>query len=155
MRIELTLEIACPPERVWQLFADAAQQPRWQRSLLRIEQLEGTPGQVGAQARLTYLESGREIALIEVVEERRAPTLYRCRYESALMESWIDNQFTSDAPGVTSWRVVQTTRFRGLLRLLGPLTRPITIHKFREDMARFKALAEQGDAGNVDANYGL
>lgn len=155
MRIELTLGIACPLERVWQLFADATQQPRWQPSLIRVEQLEGLPGQVGAHARRTYRESGREIALIEIVEERRAPTLYRCRYESALMESWIDNRFTSDAQGVTSWRVVQTTRFRGLLRLIGPLTQPITIHKFREDMARFKALAEQGDAGNVDTSYGL
>lgn len=155
MRVELTLEIACPPERVWQLFADAAQQPRWQRSLLRIEQLEGTPGQVGAQARLTYLESGREIALVEIVEERHAPTIYRCRYESALMESWIDNRFSSDAPGVTSWRMVQTTRFRGLLRLVGPLTRPITIRKFREDMARFKALAEQEVVSSTATEHGL
>jgi uncharacterized protein YndB with AHSA1/START domain len=143
MRVELTLEIACSLEQVWQRFDDAAQLTRWQPSLIRVEPLDGTPGQEGARARLTYRESGHDIALIATVEERRAPTLYRCRYESALMESWIDNRFTSEAPDVTIWRVVQTTRFRGLMRLLGPLTRPITVRKFREDMARFKALAEQ------------
>lgn len=155
MRVELTLEIACPLEQVWQRFDDGAQLARWQPSLIRVEQLDGTPGQLGARARLTYREGGRDIALVEIVEERRAPTLYRCRYESALIESWIDNRFTSEAPGVTSWRVVQTTHFRGLLRLLGPLTRPITVRKFREDMARFKALAEQDLASGGSSTHGL
>lgn len=154
MRVELTLEIACSLEQVWRRFDDAAQLRRWQPALLRVEQLDGTPGQVGARARLTYREGGRDIVLIETVEERHAPTRYRCRYETALMESWIDNQFIGEAPGVTRWRVVQTTRFRGLMWLLGPLTRPITVRKFREDMARFKALAEQELAGHASSMDG-
>lgn len=144
MRIDLTLMLNCSLEHAWQIFDDPANLPRWQPSLVRVETLSGTPGHVGARTQLTYRESGRDITLVETVEERNPPATYRCRYESALMNSSICNTFTSQSSNVTIWHVVQETRFHGLLRLIGPLTLPITVRKFRHDMARLKTLAEQG-----------
>ncbi len=150
MRIEITVILACPREHAWQVFDDPANLPRWQTSLKTVEPLAGVSGQVGTRTRLTYRESGRDITLIETVEQRTPSSTYRCRYESALMESTIHNTFTSPSPHTTSWTIVQETHFRGLLRLIGPLTRSITTSKFREDMARFKALAEQKYKADAD-----
>ncbi|HEX2041826.1 MAG TPA: SRPBCC family protein [Acidimicrobiales bacterium] len=74
MRVETTLDIDAPAERVWEVMADVERWPEWTASVERAERLDDGPLRLGSRARLkqprfppvvwevTELEPGRSFA---------------------------------------------------------------------------------------------
>jgi uncharacterized protein YndB with AHSA1/START domain len=54
MRIERSISIAAPPERVWDFIADAGNDPRWCHKVESVEQLEGHGPGPGARYRVQH-----------------------------------------------------------------------------------------------------
>lgn len=74
MRVETTVDIDAPAERVWEVMADVERWPEWTASVVRAERLDDGPLRLGSRARLkqprfppvlwevTELEPGRSFA---------------------------------------------------------------------------------------------
>ncbi len=74
MRVETTVDIDAPAERVWEVMADVERWPEWTASVARAERLDDGPLRLGSRARLkqprfppavwevTELEPGRSFA---------------------------------------------------------------------------------------------
>ena len=54
MRIERSTTIARPPERVWDLIADARNDPRWCHKVMSVEQVHGDGPGPGARYRVVH-----------------------------------------------------------------------------------------------------
>ena len=52
MRIETTVEIDAPPERVWEVMSDVERWPQWTASVARAQRLDDGPFRMGSRARL-------------------------------------------------------------------------------------------------------
>ncbi len=100
--------------------------------------MSGTPGQVGAVARLVYREAGREVVLTETVTASEAPRELATRYSSSTVDSTLINRLTPLPGGGTRWDVTCEFQFHGMLRFFGPGLRLATERRTEGDMARFK-----------------
>jgi hypothetical protein len=75
MRVRARARVRAPIDDVAAALNDAELAPRWQRDLERMEVVRGAPNEVGALARLHYVEKGRayimEDELLECDPDRR------------------------------------------------------------------------------------
>lgn len=146
MRFLVTVDIARPREQVWALFTDVTRLHEWQATLKSVDTLSGAPGSVGAVARFVYREGGRDVEMRETIVERDEGRLFAQRLEAEMMQSVMRNEFSSPRPEMTRWTLECDIAFRGAWRTLGPLARPLLVHKARKDMLRFRELAERPTA---------
>jgi uncharacterized membrane protein len=52
MKIEVSIDIAAPPDVVWPVMIDVERWPEWTASVTKVERLEKTPFGLGASARI-------------------------------------------------------------------------------------------------------
>lgn len=149
MQFAHTITIERHQQVVWCAFTDPRFLRRWQPRLQTVEQLSGAPGQIGAVARLTYREAGRDVTLIETVQQRSELYTYVCSYEAAPGPSIIHNRFDACTGGQTNWTMTTRSRYRGIWSVLGPLIWVLGVRRFKADMIRFKAEVERGDASPI------
>jgi hypothetical protein len=145
MKFEFTQELALPRETVWRAFENLANLSRWQPTLVSYEPVSGTPGQVGAVARLVYQERGRAVELVETVTVRRAPEEFSGTYASDHGVTSLSNRFAEAGSGRTRWLVQSEVRLTGMARFIGPMLRGVIEGRVRSDCDRFKSMLEAGE----------
>ncbi len=144
MQLEFAFQLAKSREAVWRAFDSPDNLKKWQPTLVSFEPLNGTPGQPGAQSRLTYKEGSRTVILTETITLRREPEEFAGTYDSGMALNAIHNRFEVMGPATTLWVVRAEFRFRGIWRLLSPLFRGAIEKRMREDLERFKTQLESG-----------
>ena len=143
MRFRIDIDIAQPRERVWAAFTDASLLHEWQVTLKSFAPVSGEPGQPGSVARFVYREGGKDVEMRETIVAREEGRLFAQRLEADMMSSVMRNVFSSLRPETTRWTLECDIAFRGIWRVLGPLLRPLLMRKTRDDMLRFRQLAER------------
>jgi len=150
MRFELCVDIDAAPERVWRVFADPANMPRWQPALQSYEAVSGEPGWPGAVSLLVYhlggrghgRQGGRKMETTETIIARDEGRHLSGRYENVWSTNEMSCTFQPLQGGRTRWRAFAEFRFKGWVKLLAPLMRSGIRKRLEDDMLRFKALVE-------------
>lgn len=143
MKYKLELIINKPRAEVWQVFDDLNNMDKWQPTLTKIEQLEGTAGQTGSVAKLTFKNGDREFSLIEKVTFRSEPERLEGVFINEFADNPVRNIFLEKGANETLWRVDVEFRFKtALMRLIGPFVKKRFVANTQRDMERFKTLVE-------------
>lgn len=140
MRVELTIEIARPPDDVFAYLTDVEQLPRWQKSVLEARAdgpfAEGTRiverrslfgREAESELQVTAFEPGRRLTL----ETIRGP-----------VELEVDHRLEQAETG-TRLEVTAAGRAKGALRFAGPAVAAGARQELKRDFERLKALLEE------------
>ena len=88
---EASIQIACPPDKVFAFVADAANNPKWRRNVVRTEWLDDGPMRIGRRGRQTARLLGLEWAVDAVVAEWDPPrgVAWRSVQGPVSVRSWV------------------------------------------------------------------
>lgn len=143
MKYKLELLLQKPRAEVWKIFDDPNNMDKWQPSLTKIERLEGTAGQPGSVAKLTFKNGDREFSLIEKVTFRAEPERLDGVYENEFADNIVKNTFIEKGTNETLWKVEVEFRFKTIvMRLISLFVKKRFVANTERDMERFKTLVE-------------
>ena len=117
----------------------------WQRGLVGVEHLSGTPGEVGAKMKLSYKFGKRQMDLVETITKRDFPAEFHATYDTKGMHNIQENFFEETPEGKTRWRTNSefiTSSFS--LRLMTFLMPGAFKRQSKKYMSDFKNFAEKG-----------
>lgn len=144
--MKFTLEISINKSRaeVWKAFDNVENMSKWQPTLIKFENVSGTPGQVEAVSRLTYAEGKREFFLTEKIKFRAEPGRFDGLYENDFADNTIKNTFVATSENQTLWKMEMEFIFKTfIMKLMGPLMKKNFVTRTEKDMQRFKELVEK------------
>ena len=143
MKFTVESTLKRPRSVVWKAFDDPANMSKWQPGLKSFEHVSGEAGKPGAVSKLTYIENGREIVLMETVTRRVEPEAMDGTYTGAGVVNHIKNTFIDVSPNETKWVIEVEFLFGSfMMRLLGPLMKGAFVKRTQADLQRFKTLVE-------------
>ena len=138
--MELTFEIACPPEEVFAYLTDVAKLPEWQRSA--VESRADGPVEQGTLIRERRSFMGREIKMVVEVAAFEPPTRLTLRALEAPLPLSIDHVL-EERDGGTSMRITAEGRPGGVLRFASPVVEAKARQELQRDFQRLKELLEE------------
>jgi len=141
IRIELTVEIARPPEDVFELLSDIERLPEWQTSAVEAH-TEG-PLAEGSRVREKRRLFGRELDTELEVVAYEPPGRLTLRSLGGPVKFTVDHELVAGGGG-TQLRFVAEAQPGGLLRLTEPVLARTAEQEFHRDFDRLKALLESG-----------
>jgi len=142
MKYTCTIDIDLPRDRVITLFDNADNMLKWQEGLVSFEDLDGTPGQVGATSRMRFKTGKREMEMIETITERNFPDSFAGTYEVDGVWNRVSNRFTETGAGRTHWEMDAEFRGKGIVGLMIWLAPWMFRKQTRKMMQSFKDFAE-------------
>lgn len=139
IRIELTVEIARPPEDVFELLSDVERLPEWQPSSVEAH----TDGPLAERSRVTEKRRllGREVDTELEVVAYEPPKRLTLRSLGGPVDFTVNHELTAQGGG-TQLRFVAEAQPGGLLRLTEPVLARTAEQEFRRDFDRLKELLE-------------
>ena len=143
MKFTLELPIRKPRAEVWKAFDNVENMKKWQPTLIKFDNVSGTPGQPGAVSRLTYAEGKREFFLTEKITHRSEPERFDGMYDNEFADNIIKNTFIATSENETLWKMETEFKFKTLImKIVGPLMKNNFVKRTEKDMERFKKLVE-------------
>ncbi|MBL1213699.1 MAG: SRPBCC family protein [Ignavibacteriae bacterium] len=142
MKYNTEVVINLPIAKVIELFDNSDNMKKWQPELVSYEHLSGTPGEVGAKAKLNYKMNKREVEMIETITERDLPKKFSGTYEANGVMNYISNTFEEIEPGKTKWVAENEFQFKGFMKLMGMLMPGAFKKQSQKYLDQFKAFAE-------------
>lgn len=144
--IEMSVEIAQPPEIVAEAFLDPANAVYWTAGLEQFEVISREPGEVGSVAHLHYAQDGRKYVMEDVLEEMVPNQYFRSTVTGgglkARVETWL-RQNNGKTAVTIRWSGSGTTL---PMRLLLPFLRRAIRRQMRSELQLFKKLVEERGA---------
>jgi carbon monoxide dehydrogenase subunit G len=140
IRIQLTFEIARPPEDVFELLSDIERLPEWQASAIEAH----AEGPLAEGSRVTEKRRllGRELDTDLEVVAYVPPTRLTLRSLGGPVNFTVDHELVAKAGG-TQLTLVAEAQPGGLLRLTEPVLARTAEQEFRQDFDRLKELLER------------
>lgn len=121
----------------------------WQQGLQRAEQINGVPGQEGAQMLLAYQMGKRNIEMVETVIKRAFPDQFHATYETKGVYNLQKNYFIELDEHRTKWVSESEFRFSSLgMKLMGWLMPGAFKKQSQKYLEDFKNFAEKGTSVN-------
>jgi hypothetical protein len=144
MKYKLQLLINKPRIEVWQVFHDPEKIRLWQPSLTGMELLDGIPGEVGAESKLTFTEKQREYSLVEKIIYCQEPDRLDQQYENQFAVNTVKNCFLEQGENQTLWIAETEYNFKtALMKLMGSLYKKNFASRAERDMQLFKEMIEK------------
>jgi uncharacterized protein YndB with AHSA1/START domain len=142
IRIELTVEIACPPEKVFEALTDLEQLPDWQSSA--VSSKPDGPLAVGTRIREQRRMMGRDVDNELEVTAYDPPRRFALEGCSGQVPLSIDHELVENG-GKTIVQVHAQAKPGSLLKLAEPVITRTAEQELRSDFARLKANLERSD----------
>lgn len=145
MRSTYSVDIRATPERIFTWLDDAKRCMEWCDWCVESEDLAVAEGRVGSTFRQVYVEGGRRMEFFGTCTEYVANKRLGARLTGERFDLEVH---WSLAPMTTATRLTQTSRvrFKGLMKLLGPLMTPFMrkagLRQLEGDFGRLKELCE-------------
>lgn len=141
--VEVTIEAS--RDRVVAAFDDPANLKHWMPGLLSFEPISGTPGQVGAKARLKFDMGGRQMEMIETITERNLPETFSGTYDANGVHNIVRNRFEPVGEKQTRWVAENEFIFAGfMMKVMGWLMPGVFRKQSLKYLEAFKAFVETG-----------
>jgi len=153
--MKFTLELTLHKSRaeVWRAFDNPENIKSWQLTLVNIEVMSGTQGQMGAVSKLTYGEGKHEFSLIEKVTFRAEQERFDVVYENDFADNSVQNTFIATSENETLWKMEVEYKFKTvLMKIVGPFAKKNFVRRSDRDMERFKAFVENPSALSEQEN---
>jgi uncharacterized protein YndB with AHSA1/START domain len=144
VRIELTLEIACPAEKVFAALTDLEHLPEWQSSV--ISSKSAGPLALGTRIREQRTLMGREHHNELEVTAYDPPRRFALEGCSGPVPLSVDHELVEDG-GKTIVQVHAQAKPGSLFKLAEPMIRRTAEQELRSDFERLKASLERDDFG--------
>ncbi|MBT8257109.1 MAG: SRPBCC family protein [Bacteroidia bacterium] len=106
MKYSIETLIDLPRQEVINKLDSSENMKHWQRGLVGVEHLSGTPGEVGAKMKLTYKFGKREMDMVETITKREFPGEFHATYDTKGMHNVQQNYFEETHEGKTKWTSV-------------------------------------------------
>jgi len=120
MKNTYTIEIDAPPEDVFYFLEEGERLKDWLPNLIEHEDLEITENKVGSTARQVFLEGGRRMEMIGTTTAFEADRRLAAEVSGKAFDLLVDYHL-EDLGGRTSVRQDSEARFKGFLRIVGPI----------------------------------
>jgi hypothetical protein len=148
MKYTTKLSISLPRARVIELFDSTENLYKWQEGLLSFEHLEGEAGKEGAVSKMVYAGRKNDLLMTETITLRNFPDEFTAEYKAKGVHNVVENYFTEEANGNTTWKIDNVFSFRGLMALMAPFMKSAFEANTVLSMERFKTFAEQTEETN-------
>lgn len=143
MKYSVHIDIRKPLEEVYALFTDPQNYPEWMDGFIRIEPLEGTPGEPGSTARFIFRSGSRTMSMTETILSVNAPHSVTVRFNANGVDNVVTTRLERVADDITRCHNDQEFRFRGLMALLSRLMPGAFRKQSMKYLEAFKAFAER------------
>ena len=142
VRIQESVSISQPPERVWEAVADYAYDLRWRKGL--IDMTPDPPGgpAVGTKVHEVVRNSGREYVADTVVTESEPGVAYRFEGSGTIGGLKGGRRVAPAGEGVAVFTYTIELEPRGSMRLLRPVLGPMVRSGLKKDLQTLKSLLE-------------
>jgi uncharacterized protein YndB with AHSA1/START domain len=141
VRIELTVEIACPAQKVFDALTDLEQLPEWQSSA--VSSKADAPLAVGTRVRERRSMMGREIDNELEVTVYDPPRRFALEGRSGPVPLSIDHELAEEG-GKTVLRLQAKAKPGALFKLAEPMIKRTAEQELRADFERLKDRLEAG-----------
>lgn len=142
MKYSVSIEINKPIEEVLALFDNTENLKKWMKGLQSFEHISGTPGEVGAKARLKFKMDKRNIEMIETITSKNLPSEVTATYETKGVFNIVKNKFEVLPNNKTKYTTEQDFQFKGFMKLIGALMPAAFKKQSKKYLNDFKAFAE-------------
>jgi len=136
---EAGIEINAPVEVVFDLVADATNEPAWLPGAQRVEKVTPGPVTLGTRFDGTYARAGA--VSLEIVDFRR-PSAVTLRARSRIVNFDDAIELEAGGDGVTRLHARMAARPRGVMRLFGPLMARTMRTQFTDNWQHLKRWVE-------------
>ncbi len=144
MKVETVVEIDKPPSDVYDFIMDEENLILWIKNFVRIERINGEPGQVGSISKYTYDENGRTVEFIEEILVNEKDRLLKGVMRNRFMELTISNSLQPVANNSTKLTVVSAFHTKNYLyKLLLWVSKSKIASRQAEDIYRLKKAVEK------------
>ena len=141
MKYSCTVMIDRPIAEVIDKFDSTENLHNWQPTLKATEHLSGEPGQPGAKMKLTYDQRGRDMFMVETINDRSFPTSFSATYEAPGVVNPCVNRF-EDLGNQTRWTMDTEFRFSGFMAIISLFMRGAFPRETQKMMDQFKSWVE-------------
>lgn len=106
MKYTLNILIDAPVELCAKKFSITENMKHWERGLVSIEHLSGTPSELGAKMKIQVSQGKRHLTAIETITHVNFPHEIHCSYSAEGMDNIQENYFTEIGHNQTQWTCV-------------------------------------------------
>ncbi|MDH3494555.1 MAG: SRPBCC family protein [Acidobacteriota bacterium] len=139
-----------PVNEVISKFDDPENLKEWMDGLLSFEPISGTPGEIGAKAKLVFQMGKKKIEMIETITAKNLPDEFGGTYEAEGVFNTVMNRFESvgnDQTRMTQQCEFEFTSF--MMKVMGFFIPGAFKSQTRKHMDAFKSFAERDVTGRV------
>lgn len=144
MKIETVVEIDKPPSEVYDFMMDEENLILWIKNFIRLEHIDGEPGQVGSTSKHIYDEDGRTVEFVEEITTNKESELVEGILRNKLVEITITNKIRPTKNNYTQLTVTSEIAPKSFFyKIVTIFSKRKMIRRQTEDLRRLKKAIEK------------
>ena len=141
--IKVTVTVNAPVDKVWDVFMNSDHLKHWLTGFVSSEHLTGSIGEAGSTSKLTLLERGKELEVVEKVLHVVPQQQYSFNMQHKSLNSLIDVRFISVGQLTEIIQAVQYSPKGIFMKLMMPLMKGQMKKRMATDLQKLKVFIER------------